>query len=635
MIQRQNYTIKSLLITNELLTIYINRFWSDIFSKIKNNKHLMLMCKVQYLNSDLGYRTLGDLRSVNFDDKELFTNYLVQRLGLLNEEYTTYPVTKISFSFFIKSGLATESKNNLMSPEIKTSTVHNFNNLSLPITMLPSEYGDIISQSVHIVNDVKINRFIIVNGGRTYQIDSSLDKLVNKVKILDSTGTTWTDTSISEDVIRRDIGKSAIYFMAGVKILRKRVLPSKAFSRLTPDTNLATDFITMDIETVDILSKKTPYLICGYNGSDYITSYAKLVNGDIDQKSLFNSFINQLLTFISKNGNTLHVYAHNLSSFDGIFLLNHLIQFGKVDPLIHNGKIMSIKLKLNIQGYIGKTIIFKDSYLLLPMALRYLCLAFDIDLVKGYFPFKLTNIFYTGVIPTIEKWTGMDLDTYNNIVKDNVGKTWNFKEEATKYCKLDCKCLHQLLVKFSKLIFDHFSININKVLTLPALAMRIYKTHFMPEDSIYQITGAVDSDIRQAYTGGAVDVYIPTNRRNIISLIHKKTRALFTKLFLYDVNSLYPFVMSKAHMPIGKPVAFEGDIRKVDLKAFGFFYCKITSPNYIRYPVLQRKIQTSEGLRTIAGLGSWTGWIFSGEMDNAANNFKFITFNEEVVYLNA
>ena len=67
--------------------------------------------------------------------------------------------------------------------------------------------------------------------------------------------------------------------------------------------------------------------------------------------------------------------------------------------------------------------------------------------------------------------------------------------------------------------------------------------------------------------------------------------------------------MSKAHMPIGKPVAFEGDIRKVDLKAFGFFYCKITSPNYIRYPVLQRKIQTSEGLRTIAGLGSWTGCL--------------------------
>ena len=82
--------------------------------------------------------------------------------------------------------------------------------------------------------------------------------------------------------------------------------------------------------------------------------------------------------------------------------------------------------------------------------------------------------------------------------------------------------------------------------------------------------------------------------------------------------------MSNTAMPVGKPVAFEGDIRKVDAKAYGFFYCKITSPGDIKHPILQRRIKTSEGVRTIAALGTWEGWIYSPEMDNAVKyKYKF------------
>ena len=188
---------------------------------------------------------------------------------------------------------------------------------------------------------------------------------------------------------------------------------------------------------------------------------------------------------------------------------------------------------------------------------------------------------------------------------------WVFKDEAIKYCKLDCQCLHEILTKFNELIFKNFKVNINISLTLPALAMRIYKSQFMPANSIYQLLGRVEEAIRESYTGGAVDVYIPHNRTS--SFFSK----YFTKLFYYDVNSLYPTVMAKTFMPVGKPVYFEGDIRKVDPNAFGFFYCKITSPKYLEHPILQRRIKTADGLRTVAGLGSWTGWIYSAEMDNA------------------
>ena len=75
--------------------------------------------------------------------------------------------------------------------------------------------------------------------------------------------------------------------------------------------------------------------------------------------------------------------------------------------------------------------------------------------------------------------------------------------------------------------------------------------------------------------------------------------------------------MANTPMPVGKPIAFKGDITKIEPDAFGFFYCKINSPDYLEYPILQRSVKTSDGIRTVAGLGSWEGWIFSGEMYNA------------------
>ena len=39
--------------------------------------------------------------------------------------------------------------------------------------------------------------------------------------------------------------------------------------------------------------------------------------------------------------------------------------------------------------------------------------------------------------------------------------------------------------------------------------------------------------------------------------------------------------MKEQFVPTGKIKFFEGDISKIDPKAFGFFYCKITTPKYL------------------------------------------------------
>lgn len=58
---------------------------------------------------------------------------------------------------------------------------------------------------------------------------------------------------------------------------------------------------------------------------------------------------------------------------------------------------------------------FKDSYLFLPAALRKLAHTFMVSLSKGYFPFKLYDIFYNGVIPAFESWTGTPIEEYDLI----------------------------------------------------------------------------------------------------------------------------------------------------------------------------------------------------------------------------
>jgi len=75
--------------------------------------------------------------------------------------------------------------------------------------------------------------------------------------------------------------------------------------------------------------------------------------------------------------------------------------------------------------------------------------------------------------------------------------------------------------------------------------MKLFKTHYMPKDTVYQLHGLVEKNIRLSYTGGAVDVYIPHNRKdNFFS-------QEFEQLFVYDVNSLYPSQMANFNMPVG------------------------------------------------------------------------------------
>lgn len=73
MIHLKKYELKDIPLTNEILSIYIDMFWSEVFNENKED-HLFLLNRIKFTDINQGYRTLGHLVKVNYEDKELFLN---------------------------------------------------------------------------------------------------------------------------------------------------------------------------------------------------------------------------------------------------------------------------------------------------------------------------------------------------------------------------------------------------------------------------------------------------------------------------------------------------------------------------------------------------------------------------------
>jgi hypothetical protein len=121
------------------------------------------------------------------------------------------------------------------------------------------------------------------------------------------------------------------------------------------------------------------------------------------------------------------------------------------------------------------------------------------------------------------------------------------------------------------------------------------------------LSGQFYNDIKQAYTGGSTDMFIPTNIP-VTSILKPGLREVIDfikKIYYYDVNSLYPYIMSlfellspRGH---GKIVYFEGNIYDENLiinniipqNVLGFYYCKVIAPTNLLHPIIQLRINNT------------------------------------------
>jgi len=360
----------------------------------------------------------------------------------------------------------------------------------------------------------------------------------------------------------------------------------KFIDKIKLDTSINLNIITLDLETYSTLENNEEALkvisCCIYDGNNklffYLSDYSS-------SEELLRAAIKSL---INEKYNNYKIYIHNLSRFDGIFLLSILatMKETKLDVLQREDKMFALTLKYGNKCKIT----FHDSMLMLPSSLDKLSKAFNIDNKKILFPIKFLlsnpdfNINYIGNVPDIKYFKDISIEEYNNYVNER-NNIWNFKNELLNYNMIDCIALYEILIKFNKLIFEKFSLNAFNYTTLPSLVFNIYRSSFMNDYKIPKIGGKMLYDIKQSYTGGSTDMYIPYGEN----------------LYHYDINSLYPTSMFKFDMPIGNIKQFTGNILEIMDNPFGFFKCKITSPILLNNPILQIRYNN----RTVSPLGSW------------------------------
>ena len=180
--------------------------------------------------------------------------------------------------------------------------------------------------------------------------------------------------------------------------------------------------------------------------------------------------------------------------------------------------------------------------------------------------------------------------------------------------KEETKSLYEILSSFQKEIFDLYQIDILDKSTLTAAALTIWgntvtgkKIARIDQDSkLYK-------DIQLAYYGGFSEVFEPH----------------IEKGRMYDVRSLYPYIMKNFRMPTGTEIYWSDDKRLVNYNGFCLAQIKKENTTGLKTGVLPKRfsIKGKEDIIT-APFGSWEGWYTSEELKFAVREGYQITVIE-------
>lgn len=643
------------MLTDKLIETSIKNFWKERVLKYKNltaaqaqerssHKHLILCYRA--LAADSTIFTLGPMIRVNINESSM--EYIIKKiitiLSLKNDGYKNKGLNSIIFHYGFVDGVAPNTKNNVLE---KSGIYQNYRHYKLPFFLDPLKYGLLL----HEEDRSESGHFYILqnNNGNTFKILQTIDPITglihNNVELFRQgvTGLVYTDQEISNGIFtdhKVSIGSNKYYCSTekGMEFFHT-IKQNKFIKTGVTDKTLNQDIITLDLETYqtkvcpkDSQVRLMPYLISFYDGVTSISNYlTDFVNSDL----MILDCLNQLIS-IKYDG--FKVYVHNLSNFDSLFMLNILQNNFDINLTRNKGRIISIKVSKTIPNPLFRdkekviSLTFYDSYQLLPSSLRKLGLSFNTITQKDIFPYNFVNkdnLNYVGPVPSMEFFptdTFSSIDEYNHYKMNNFD--WNLKQISIDYCNKDCISLHQVLIKFSNLIWDKYTINITKFPTLTSLTFNIYRTHFLGTNKIPMLAGKFYTDLKMAYTGGATDMYIPTNllknnisSSSILSKVFKNAWKVICILYYYDVNSLYPYIMSQFELPCGKIVYFEGNIYNPDLVinniipqgVLGFYYCKVIAPTNLMHPIIQLRHNNT----TLAPLGSFECMLYNKEIENA------------------
>lgn len=317
-------------------------------------------------------------------------------------------------------------------------------------------------------------------------------------------------------------------------------------------------FITADFETTIIPKLSSDYIredqdfIIGacYNGKDDPFIFTDL-----------NKFVAKLLYDKDEV-----IYFHNLD-YDYRFLVSHLNKFDK-KYIIRGSQLIRVELFLKDD----KVFELRDSMALFPFSLKKVGKSFNTKYFKKDFDIRNIKL----ITDKVKK----EKTTYELYIKEN--RNSEIIENLIDYLKLDCRVLWEALDNFRNILGQNY---LN--LSISSIAFSQINKFF--DIKLLHNNISYDDCFRASYFGGRCEVF-----RHFVDDI----------LYYYDINSLYPYVMSKYEYPIG---FCSDNVNSNDHNPFFIAKIKTKIPKNIFLPPLPARVNK----KLFFPYGKIEGWFNS------------------------
>jgi len=179
------------------------------------------------------------------------------------------------------------------------------------------------------------------------------------------------------------------------------------------------------------------------------------------------------------------------------------------------------------------------------------------------------------------------------------------KQELLIYNKRDCEISKQFLELLQTTVI---SLGGKLKMTIASCGMDVYRrryhrfilkheTEILKDEKYYEF-------VYGAYFGGRTEIF---------------SRGTIKNAKVYDINSLYPFVMLLLFPfpPSIREILNPNDNINFSLKFKGLSKVNITTPKYMKYPYLPKKHKVGGSKKLLFPLGTWTGTYTHFELNRA------------------
>jgi len=453
-------------------------------------------------------------------------------------------------------------------------------------------FKDFGSNYIYQINTLDIKQQFLIefkSEGLYYLLDEDLlvyiviNNNVSTKYIFDSSAvllSTVVDTIIDTNNFQRKIGNVCLVIKDNVVVnynVNIKLNPIKPVTKKVLDISNPS-FGTIDLETYLAEDGFNRVYAAGFYVDDKVSMYY-IEEDNMNSEKVVLDCINGML---DKKYHNYVFYAHNLSGFDGPFLLKCLLDYNDrhrtsmytLDNIFRDNRIISMtiskrlyssdKNKIDTKGKLVKITIL-DSFLMLNSSLSKLGSSYEVEVLKGNFPHSFaapSTLFYKGVTPNKIHFNSIKDEDYLKIQTH----LWDFKIECLIYLEDDLKSLYLIMKKFKKEVHLLYGVEVLNAITISRLAFDIYMDKYYKHNIALINNLEMYSFIKDGYFGAIPEVYKPYGE----------------DLYYYDVNSLYPSAALNDMPGLNCTyIDYLTQSPNID-ELFGFYYCEIEcTTNYL------------------------------------------------------